>query len=112
MPLVGGFIALVGLAASGIATWLYLRKAKTLQEDAISPRVNYVEPLVALIGTSLVTCCGIILMLVFSASPEIATITAWIIGVITGVSCSGFLLIWFMFSYLVNLWWHKRKTKS
>jgi hypothetical protein len=111
MPLVGGLIALVGLVASGIITWLYLRKAKTLQGDSISQRVKYIQPLVALTVTSLITCCGITLMFVFSASPEIATITAWITGIITGVTCSGFLLIWFMFSYLVNLWWHKQKIK-
>jgi hypothetical protein len=82
MPLIGGIIALVGLLASGIVTWLYLRKAKALQEDPLSHRAKYVQPLVALTSTSLITCCGIILMLVFSASPEITTAIAWIITLI------------------------------
>jgi hypothetical protein len=109
--LVGGIVALTGMLISSVITWLYLRKAKSVQEQYLTRGEKYIYPLLALAGTSLITCLGLVFMLGSSASPQMTYEFTWGVSFAISISCSGLLLIWLMLSYLINLWWHERNSK-
>lgn len=109
--IIGGFIALAGMLLSGTVTWLYLQRAKSSRGRYLTRRKKYLLPLLPLAGTSFITCFGLVLVLRSSASPEMTHEVAWVVSSTIAIFCSGFLFVWLILSYLVNLWWHGQNSK-
>jgi len=109
VAIIGSIVALIGMLLSGVITFLYLKKAKSSQVQ-LTQKALYIYPIIVLTGVSLITCSGLTLMFMPSTPLQI-TFRDWVLSSIIPLTCTGFLLLGLIFSYLVNLWWwHKLRN--